>query len=137
MVYIIGKGEVTRRTPEKPECPICKEDMIKSMGKKGVVWACYRCKVALGVTDPMVLRENLKKEGTMMKRFDKVIIGQLEWEVVMVKEDNDVLLRRPNPKDRKKMDFALIEVVDFVFDKNQRKWIEVESLPEDEVFDAA
>jgi len=105
--------------------------MVWKAGKKGAIWACYPCRVALAVTDPMVLQQNLLLAGTMMKKGDTVIIGQLEWEVTLVKKDRDALLRRPNPKDSKKMDFAIVEIIDFVFDKEKRKWVEVETLPED------
>jgi len=67
----------------------------------------------------------------MMKPKDKVIIGQLEWEVTLVKKDRDALLRRPNPKNKKLMDFCIVEVIDFVFDKERRTWVEVETLPAD------
>jgi len=127
---IIGRPDVPDEN-KNPDCPICQKEMDLRRGKKGLLFACMPCKVAMGVTDPLVLMQNLKKEGTMMKTGDKVIIGQLEWEVVMGKGDRDFLLRRPNPKDNKKMDFCLVEVIDFIFDKEQRKWIEVETLPED------
>lgn len=131
-IPIIGQNERTGPAPDIPTCPICEKEMILVKGKKSVNWACYPCKVAIGVTDPMLQRENLLKAGTMMKKGDKVIIGQLEWEVCMGKNDRDFLLRRPNPKNNKEMDFCLVEVEDFVFDKDGcRKWIEVETLPED------
>lgn len=131
-IPIIGQ----RKRPEvdefrNPTCPICHLEMILVKGKKSANYACYPCKVAIGVADPLLLADNLKKEGTMMKRGDKVIIGNLEWEVEMVKGDRDVLIRRPNPKNRKMMDFGIVEVLDFVFDKDRRKWIEVDALPED------
>ncbi len=130
MIHIIGQNHRSY-TPEIPDCPICKKDMGYRSGKKGMMWVCYSCKVCLSVQDPLVLAKNLWDAGTMMKKPDIVIIGQLEWEVVLVKSDRDALLRRPNPKDKKKMDFCIVEVIDFVFDKEQRKWIEVDALPED------
>lgn len=116
---------------KNPDCPICKRETIFHIGKKGATYACPACKVSMSVTDPLILRNNLIKEGTMMKAGDKVLIGRLEWEVVMGKHDHDFLLRRPNPKNRKQMDFCIVEVLDFVFDKESRRWIEVETLPED------
>ncbi len=134
MVHIIGQNERSY-TPDVPDCPICHKDMGHRVGKKGAMWVCYPCKVCIGVQDPIVLAKNLWAAGTMMKKPDKVIIGQLEWEVVLVKSDRDALLRRPNPKNKKEMDFCIVEVIDFVFDKDQRKWIEVDALPEDEAFE--
>lgn len=126
---IIGQHE--GHGEKNPECPLCTKEMELIFGKKGVVFACRRCQVAIGVTDPLVLKQNLIKQSTMMKKGDPVIIGQIEWEVVIGKGEWDFLLRRPNPKDKKKMDFCIVEVIDFIFDKEQRKWIEVEALPED------
>jgi len=130
MIHIIGQNN-RPITPEIPDCPICHKDLVHRAGRKGAVWVCYPCKVAIAVTDPIILAKNLWAAGTMMKKADPVIIGQLEWEVVLVKKDRDALLRRPNPKDKKKMDFCIVEIIDFVFDKDQRKWIEVDALPED------
>jgi len=125
MVHIIGKQE------NDVECPVCQKPMVFKIGKKGAIYVCYRCKVSIGVTDPLILAQNLKKEGTMMKPKDKVIIDQLEWEVTLVKNDRDALLRRPNPKNKKLMDFGIVEVIDFVFDKQRKVWVEVETLPAD------
>ena len=127
---VIGRPDVPDQN-KNPDCPLCQKEMDLRRGKKGILFACMPCKVSMAVTDPLVLRQNLIKEGTMMKFGDKVIIGQLEWEVVMGKNENDFLLRRPNVKNRKLMDFCIVEVEDFVFDKERRKWIEVEALPED------
>ena len=117
-------------TPD-PDCPVCHKEMMMIRGKKGIVFACESCKISIGVTDPLILQQNLFRASTMMNKGDTVIIGYLEWEVVMGKGDRDFLLRRPNPKDKKQMDFCMVEVIDFVFDKNIRKWIEVDALPED------
>jgi len=105
--------------------------MMLVKGKKSTNWACYACQVAIGVEDPELYAENLRKAGTMMKKGDKVIIGQLEWKVCMGKGDRDFLLRRPNTINNKAMDFCMVEVIDFVFDKEIRKWVEIETLPED------